>query len=52
MKKGDIKRERVEALLTETEQRREEYRARGGNDTNYLDGKIAALEELLQDSGV
>jgi hypothetical protein len=23
--------------------------ARGGSDTDYLDGKIAACEELLQD---
>lgn len=47
--KQDIERNRVEEALAEAEAWKEEYLADGGEDTAYLDGKIAAFEELLAD---
>ena len=48
MSQAVIERKKVEEALAEVEQWREEYLRDGGEDTAYLDGKIAALQELLQ----
>ena len=50
MSQGEITRQKVEEALAEAEARREEYVGNGGSDTAYLDGKIAAYEELLEDN--
>jgi len=42
-----IERSKVEEALKEARTRRDEYVELGGKDTDYLDGKVAALEELL-----
>jgi hypothetical protein len=43
-----IERKKVEEALAQAERWREEYVADGGADTAYLDGKIAALQDLLE----
>ena len=48
MNKEVIERKKVEEALAEARRWRAEYLADGGEDTAYLDGKIAALEELLE----
>jgi hypothetical protein len=50
VRRQDIPLAWVEELLAETELRRAEYLRDGGEDTAYLDGKIVALEELLERS--
>jgi hypothetical protein len=42
-----ISEDKVKSMLANTQNRREEYEAQGGADTAYLDGKIAAYNEVL-----
>ena len=50
MSEGTISQKQVEEALAEAEKWRDEYVADGGEDTAYLDGKIAALTALLEES--
>jgi hypothetical protein len=39
--------DKIESLLNETEERIEEYKANGGEEHNYLDGKVQAYTDVL-----